>query len=241
MPILVALMFTLLVTPVPAQAGGRAPVEIDAACRSAMAPYYAALLASARGDADGTLRHVVLLESRWKAVLALPADSGFWLRDTVGGQTTGAAVASKIESARRRLPRDVAGAHTELEGVRLLLRDARVRHGVRTLDDALSDYHSAMERLSGHVGESNEVSLSRDDFVVVRDDVRRARSAWTDVESFQELKAVAGSNDATTATRGLLGKIGDAAERSDATTAQEAGRQLKTRYFELLAALARRN
>ncbi len=227
------LVITLLVA---VQAYG-AQAGVEAACRSAMGPYYAALLASARGDADGTLRHVLLLKARWDAVLGQgDAGAAAWLRDTVDRQPVGAAVAAKIEAARQRLPRDVAGAHTELEGIRALIRDARVHHGIRSVDDALTDYHTAMERLESHIGLSNEVTLARDDFMAIRDDVRRARSAWTEVVAYPDFKAIA-SSDTTAA---LLGRIADAAERSDARTAQDAARLLKTKYFDLLGVLARR-
>ena len=56
------LLVAAVVACMPASARGNAS-DIDV-CRSAMAPYYAALLASARGDADGTLRHVLILKAR---------------------------------------------------------------------------------------------------------------------------------------------------------------------------------
>lgn len=113
---------------------GRAASDADAACRAAMAPYYAALLASARADADGMLRHVLLLKARWEEVTRQSGPAAPpWLLDSTGGRTVAAGVGAKIDSSRQHLPRNVTGAHADLEAIRALLRDARTRHGVRTL------------------------------------------------------------------------------------------------------------
>ncbi len=240
---LVLLVAALLIACMPASARGSAASDnVDAVCRSAMAPYYAALLASARRDADGTLRHVLLLKSRWDEVTRRPGpDLPMWLRDTATGRPVGTAVAAKIDSARQRLPRDVSGAHSDLEAIRALLRDARTRHGARTADDAVTDYHQAMERLSSHIGVSNEVALTTNDFTAIREDVERAQSTWRDVESFAELaKTVAGWNDVAAATSSVLGTIAKAADRRDATSAQQASQTLKNRYFDLLSILSHR-
>ncbi len=233
------LLVAALVACMPGSALGNAS-DIDADCRSAMAPYYAALLASARGDADGTLRHVLILKSRWNEVTRGP-DVPMWLRDSATGQSVGVAVGAKMDSARHRLPQDVSGAHSELEAIRVLLRDARTRHGTRTVDDAVTDYHEAMERLSSHIGVSNEIALTTNDFTAIREDVGRAQSTWTKVESSPELaKPVAGWNDVATATTSVLAAIAKAADRRDGTTAQQASHALKNRYFDLLSILSRR-
>ena len=234
------LLVAALVACIPAQARGNAS-DIDALCRSAMAPYYAALLASVRGDADGTLRQVLILKSRWDEVTRPVADAPMWLRDSATGQSLGAAVNAKIGAAQHRLPRDVAGAHAELEAVRVLLRDARTRHGARTVDDAVTDYHEAMERLSSHIGVSNEIALTPADFTAIRGDVERAQSMWTKVEAFPELaKAVTGWNDVAAATTSVLDAIARAADRRDVTTVQQASQALKNRYFDLLSVLSHR-
>lgn len=132
-------------------------------------------------------------------------------------------------------------AHSELEAIRVLLRDARTRHGARTVDDAVTDYHEAMERLSSHIGVSNEIALTTNDFTGIREDVERAQSMWTKVESFPELAtSVAGWNDVATATTNVLATIAKAADRRDATTVQQASRALKNRYFDLLSILSHR-
>ncbi len=237
-----AFLVVALVACVPSQARGRGSDSVDAACRSAMAPYYAALLASARSDADGTLRHLVALKSRWNEVLrAAGPDAPAWIRSDVDGGQVGPAVAARIEAAWRRLPADVSGAHAELERVRALLRDARLRHGARTPDDALTDYHDAMERLSSHIGASNEIALAASDFVAIRSDVGRARTAWMDAASLLDIEhAESPSNGVSAATMRVLNTITTAADGQDAMTAQNASRELKSRYFDLLAVLARR-
>jgi hypothetical protein len=223
----------------PSQAGEGRASSFDAACRAVMPPYYAALLASARGNGEATLRQVVILESRWQTLLRLSAsDVPAWLHDTVHGQQVAAYIAAKIESARGRLPRDVSAAHMELEGVRAVLRDARTRHGARTLDDAITDYHEAMERLFSHAGLENEITLTSGDFTIIRDDVRAARSAWTRATASNGLPAAPGSTSVTAITT-LLTRIGRAADADDAAVLQRTTRELKEAYFDLLAALAR--
>lgn len=215
--------------------------DTDTIGTAVMAPYYAALLASARGDADGTLRNVLILKARWDRVTRPKPDVPAWLGDTVGGRSLAAAIAAKIDSARQRLPRDVSGAHSDLEAIRVLLRDARTRRGERTADDAVTDYHGAMERLSSHMGASNEVALTENDFALIDEDIERAHSTWTDVASFQEFeKTVAGWNDVAAATTSALDTLVKAADRRDQNTAQEASRSLKNRYFDLLSVLSRR-
>lgn len=206
-----------------------------------MPPYYAALLASARGDAEGTVRHVLVLKSRWEDVIRRAGtDAPEWFRQGAKGHPVGAAIAARIESARNLLAKkDVAGAHQELEAVRAILRDARAAGGARTLDDAVTDYHESMERLASHVGSSNEVTLAPADFILIREDVRRTRAAWVDVESFRDFPEPSVSHDVAAATTRLLNTIGAASERSDAAVAQRGAVDLKNRYFDLLTLLSR--
>ena len=235
------LLVAALVMYVPTPARGNAS-DVDAVVRSAMAPYYAALLASARGDAEGTLRQMLILKSRWDEVTPRTGPDGpAWLRDTATGQPIGAAVGAKIDSARHHLPRDVSGAHAELEAIRGLLRDARTRHGARIVDDAVTDYHEAMERLASHIGGSNEIALTTTEFTAIRGDVERAQSLWTKVESFPELaKADTGWTNVAAATTSVLVTIAKAADQRDATTVQQASQALKNRYFDLLSLLSHR-
>lgn len=241
MPYIPVVVMAALIASTPGSAQGPA-ADTDAVCRAAMAPYYAALLASARGDADGTLRHVLILKSRWDQVTRLAGpDVPVWLHDTATGPPVGAAVATKIESTRQHLPRNVSAAHSDLEVIRALLRGARTRHGARTMDDAVTDYHEAMERLSSHIGLSNEVALTAKDFMTMADDVERARSTWAQVVSFPDLaKPPAGWDDVAAATTSALGTLATAAGHRDATAAQAASQVLRNRYFELLSVLSHR-
>lgn len=237
---LVLLLVVLIGSGAPAGRDGR--TDVDAACVAAMGPYYAALLASARGDGDGTLRQVLLLKSRWDEIIHRPApDLPIWLRDTGAGQPLGTAVAAKIDAARQHLPRAVAAAHGDLEAIRALLRDARTRHGARTLDDAVTDYHEAMERLANGIGGSNEIVLSPADFISISEAAARARLAWTAVASSPELRQPpAGWTDIAAATANVLATIAAAADRRDAAAMQQGAQGLKSRYFDLLTLLSHR-
>lgn len=217
------------------------PQGADAGWHAAMGPYYAALLASARGDGEGTLRQVILLESRWSQVAREPSPTRPpWLQDDIAGTPLVDAIAGRIEAIRRVLPRDVASAHTDLEKIRMLLRDARVRHGSRTFDDAVTDYHEALERLISHTGHANEMALVADDLTTIQRDARRARVAWDGVTSATDVAARSSNwKDLQAATAHALSSIDAAAARGDAPATQAAVQTLKARYYELLALLAR--
>jgi hypothetical protein len=218
-----------------------APDPFEVAYRSTMASYYAALLASARGDGEGTLRNVIVLQSRWADLAKrFGADGPAWLRSTGSGRGTSAAVAATIDSAREALPRDVAAAHATLESVRALLREARAAIGIRTLDDAVTDYHDAMERLASHVGEAHEVTLTAADFATVRGDVTRARARCREMDALPDVRR--GARDWIDAAAGSVRALDDtlrAAERQDGASTQSGSRLVKRRYYDLLAALAR--
>lgn len=217
------------------------PQGADAGWHGAMGPYYAALLASARGDGEGTLRQVILLESRWSQVAREPSPTlPPWLQDDIAGKPLVDAIASRIEAIRRGLPRDVASAHTDLEKIRTLLRDARARHGSRTFDDAVTDYHDALERLISHTGHANEMALAADDLTTIQRDARRASVAWDGVTSTGDGAGRSpGWKDLQTATAQTLSSIEAAATRGDAPATQATVQALKDRYYELLALLAR--
>ena len=217
------------------------PQGADAGWHAAMGPYYAALLASARGDGEGTLRQVILLESRWSQVAREPSPAlPPWLQDDVAGKPLVDAIAGRIEAIRRTLPRDVAAAHSDLEKIRTLLRDARARHGSRTFDDAVTDYHDALERLISHTGHANEMALAADDLTTIQRDAGRARVAWDGVTSTADVAARStGWKDVQAATTHALSSIDAAAGRGDAPATQAAVQTLKDRYYELLALLAR--
>lgn len=208
----------------------------DEQCRAAMAPYYASLLTSGRNDADGTLRHLIVLRGRWATLQQIPAsERPRW------AQGVPELITSRIEAARARtVARNMVGAHAELESIRSLLRDARARAGIRTFDDALTDYHEAMERLTGRAGLHNEIALNADDYAAIQSHVARAAAVWT------EMQASAGSaNNARAwprivdATVQDLSRLRAATSAKDMAATQVAAEELKARYFELLAVLAR--
>ena len=161
--------------------------------------------------------------------------------DTAAGPAVGAAVGAKIDSALRHLPRDVPAAHADLEAIRALLRDARARHGARTVDDAVTDYHEAVER---SVESHRTVERNRADREGLHGDRRGCRRRAVHlgpVESFPELaQPPAGWSDAAAATTSVLGAIAEAAGRRDAATVQQASQILKSRYFDLLSVLSHR-
>lgn len=216
--------------------------KFDAELRPAMASYYAALLASAHGNAEATLRHLVLLRSRWEqlARAAERQDSPAWFRSEVRGLPLWSAVASKIEVARRQLPRNVTGAHAELEAVRLLLRDARGRHDARNFDDALTEYHDAMERVLSLAGGRNEIALTEGDFGGIGEAIKRAESAWSAVGSSRGApKHMADWKDIAAGTSSALRGAAESAKRQDAAAMQHASEDLRNRYDDLLKLLSR--
>jgi len=216
---------------------GTSAQSFDDTCRVAMAPYYAALAASAQHDTEGTLRHLVEFQARWKKVAGLDAPA--WALDASTGQTALQGVASRVQAARNRLnARDAAGAHVELEAIRVLLRDARSRHNVSTIDDAFTGFHDAMERITGRVGQKNEVTLRPEDFGPIRDETSLAQAAWVALtaespDAGADWRRVGAGVSATLATlsRGATEHNGD--------RVQSAATELRREYFELLAVLAK--
>jgi len=229
------LMTAALAAPRPAAAS-----TFDDECHAAMAPYYAALLTSARGDADGTLRHLVALKGRWARVQALPAaERPAWTTQASGSLLD--LVASRIEGARARtVARNIVGAHAELESIRALLRDARARAGIRTFDDAVTDFHEAMERLTGRAGLHNEIALNADDYSAIEAHVERVAEAWAEINrTAGPVKTATAWPGISGSTGTILAKLRTATSAKDMGTTQLASEELKARYFDLLAVLAR--
>ncbi len=228
----------LLLAAIPLMAAGEA---FDAAYRSAMGSYYAALLASARRDADGTVRHVMLLKSRWEAVMRLSdTDAPPPLRADPGWRAALTRVAAQADRARQLVSkRDTAGAHAELEAIRGILHDARTKSGVRMFDDDLTEYHEAIERLSGLVGTRNEFRLKAEDFSVIKQQTERARRAWAAVEvAANSIRTQPAWKDASARTAAALAVLEKAVGAQDSAGAIRAVEQLHGHYFELLEALS---
>lgn len=225
---------------VPLMAAGEA---FDTAYRSAMGSYYAALLASARRDTDGTVRHVMLLKSRWETVVRLSdTDAPPPLRSDPGWRAALTNAAAQVDRARQLMSkRDTVGAHAELEAIRSILHEARTKSGVRMFDDDLTEYHEAMERLSGLVGTRNELRLKAEDFAAIKQQMERARRAWAAVEAAANpVKTQPAWKDASAKTAAALAAIDKAVGAQDSAGVMSAGELLRAHYFELLAALSGR-
>jgi hypothetical protein len=228
----------LLLALAPLLAAGGA---FDMAYRSAMGSYYAALLASARRDADATVRHVMLLKSRWEAVIRISdTDAPPPLRDDPGWRAALTRVAAQADRARQLASkRDTVGAHAELEAIRGILHEARTRSGVRMFDDDLTEYHEAIERLSGLVGTRNEFRLKAEDFDAIKQQTERARRAWATVDlAANSVNTQPAWRDASARTAAALAALEKAVEAQDSAGVIRAGEQLHAHYFELLAALS---
>ncbi len=234
-PLFALATIAILAAPRPTVAG-----TFDDQCRAAMAPYYAALLTSARGDADGTLRHLVALRGRWDNLRRVPeAERPAWASQPPDSVLD--AVAARIEAARgKTVARQMVEAHADLESIRGLLRDARSRAGVRTFDDAVTDYHEAMERLTGRAGQHNEIALNADDYTAIQAQVERAAAAWAELESSAGgLKDARGWPVLSGATGRDLARLRTATAARDMAETQTGAEALRARYLELLTVLGR--
>jgi hypothetical protein len=81
---------------------------------------------------------------------------------------------------------DAAGAHAQLESIRLALREIDGRHNVLTVDDYLTDFHDSMQRLIGHVAGLNEIVLKPKDFDDIGEDYQAGQQAWKAIEGSRE-------------------------------------------------------
>jgi hypothetical protein len=231
----VALLSALLLT-------GALSADSGAAIDRAMAPYYAALVASARGNIDATSRHLLVFASRWEtakreARSAPPAairQDPAWpaLLDEVD------AVISRARDLVRL--RDVASAHAELETIRSGFRDIRGRHNALTFDDHLTDYHEAIERTLGHVAGRNEIRLTPRDFADAREDLESAQAAWQLVQKTAgELARQPGWVAAAKSAGAALAAAERALDVRNATAAGQAVEHVKVTYYDMLLAIAR--
>jgi hypothetical protein len=242
MPLVLALVLGVLAVPAAASVDPPDTDTFEQASRTAMTSYYAALLTSVHGDAEATLRQLLLLKSKWEEVARQSRPGGpRWTQGATTGASPLATVADIVEQARRLTIRgDVAGAHAKIEGIRAVLREARARHGVRTFDDMLTDYHEAMERLTSRVGLRNEISLNAEDHVAIRLQATRARAAWSEIMAVHNpVTALPGWTEVTTRTTTALVALEKAAIAEDGLAAQEAAAAMRTHYLELLRILSR--
>jgi hypothetical protein len=222
--------------------GGTLSADSSQAIERSMAPYYAALVASARGNIDATSRHLLLFASRWEAAAregraAPPRSYGqdpSWpsLLDEVT-----ATIGRAHELLRLR---DVASVHAELESIRSAFRELRERYHVLTFDDHLTDYHEAIERMLGHVAGRNEIRLTAKDYADADEDLRAARGAWQLVQATAgSLSSQPGWASAAREASASLAEATRALASRNATAAGRAAEQVKSTYYDLLLAVSK--
>jgi len=218
--------------------GLTARADFTSAITAVMGPYYAALTASERGDAESTQRDLGLLSAKWELVgreeppAALKADPQ-WHADV---QKIGEIIRQTGELVRLR---NLSKAHIELEGLRLVLRQARGRHDMLVLDDWLTDYHEAMERVCVRASMQNEIVLADADYVEMQHDLSRAETLWADVE--RQAGKLASQPAWSAAARRITAAQIDldlALTRRNGAAIAKNAEALKTAYHDLLVALS---
>lgn len=222
-------------------AAGATTVRADfwSAMNAAMGPYYAALIASERGDAESTQRNLVILAARWDQVArqeppaALKADPEWG-----AALETGAAIITRCQDLVRA--RNLTKLHLELEGLRLVLRRLRGKHNLLVLDDWLTDYHESMERVSVRASMQNEIVLADADYAEMTKDLARAKSLWVTVE--REAGALASAPGWTVAARRIVAaqsELDSLLVRKDPAAIARGAGELREAYHDLLVALSR--
>ena len=209
--------------------------------QAALGPYYAALVASSRGNIDETQRQVLLFASRWEKVAREAPTAPAAYRDDPQWRDLVSQVGNTLQQVRERCRRrDVHGAHAELESIRLTLREIDGRHNQLTVDDYLTDFHDAMERMIGHVGGVNEIVLRPRDFDDIDEDYQAARLAWDKITS--SAGSLAGSEDWRTAASRIaatLDGIGQHLRSKRPASLVPAIEGLRDKYYALLLAVSK--
>lgn len=204
-----------------------------------MGPYYSALIASERGDAESTQRNLVILAARWDQVAreepppALKADPEWH-----AALDTGRAIIARCQDLVRA--RSLGRLHLELEGLRLVLRRLRGRHNLLTLDDRLTDYHESMERVFVRASMHNEIVLADADYAEMTKDLTRARTLWATVErEAGPIASAAGWAAAARRVAAAQAALDAPLARKDPPAIAERASDLKDAYHDLLVALSR--
>lgn len=216
-----------------------AHADFDRALNRAMASYYAALLASHRGDAESTQRHLMILAARWEQVAKMRPP------EPLGADPAWPDALERIRAVLRRSQalvraRQLEAAHLELEGLRLVLREVRGRHGLVVFDDHLTDYHEAMERIAARASMQNEIVLTEADYAELEKDLARARSRWAAVE--RDAGVFADTPGWSAAARRVADLHAELARHLGARDRVGLGRaagDLRLAYHQLLEVLAR--
>jgi len=218
-----------------------AAADIERSLEAAMGPYYAALVASARGNLDASERQLLLLASRWHVVERNAAGAPPALANDPGWTAAVRTVTATIDRARGHLKqKDVASAHAELESIRHALHDVTERHNLLALDVHLTDFHEAIERLSGHVAGRNEIVLKAKDYEDLSEDLRTAETEWKAIEAAAaKLRSDARWRAAATTVTNALRNVDRAIAAKQAEEVARANESLKNGYFDLLIALSR--
>jgi len=208
----------------------------------AMGPYYAALVASARGNTDATSRHLLLFASRWETAVreARSAPPRAIQQDPAWPAVLDEVTATIARVRELVRVRDVASAHAELETIRSAFRDVRGRHNALTFDDYMTDYHEGIERLLGHVAGRNEIRLTAKDFADADEDLKAAQAAWQLVQ--KSGSSIANQPGWALAAREAATRLSESDRAITVRNATALGRaveQLKTNYYDLLLAVAK--
>jgi hypothetical protein len=213
--------------------------DFQSAMNAAMGPYYAALIASERGDAESTQRNLVMLAARWDRVAreaapaALKADPAW--RAAVD---RGAAIITRCQELVRA--RNLTALHLELEGLRLVLRQVRGKHNLLVLDDWLTDYHESMERVHVRASMHNEIVLADADYAEMTKDLNRAKSLWAIVErDAGTIASTPGWLDAARRLGAAQAELEHLLVRKDPAAIARAAGRLTDAYHDLLGALSR--
>jgi hypothetical protein len=220
-----------------------AATDGEIALRPAMGPYYAALVASGRGNIEATQRQLLLFSARWEKVAkAARTEVPAALRDDPAWGKALDHVAAALQRTRTALRiKDTGGAHAELESIRLRLREVRVHHGLETFDDRLTDFHEAMERLIARISARNEIVLTAADWDAIQPQLGIAERALGATETTvpEPIRNAASWKTGLQAVRNNLTQLDKAVAARDGFAASTAAETLHDRYYDLLLVLSK--
>jgi len=224
-----------------AVAWGRPAADFDHAVVAAMAPYYGALVASARGDAESTQRHLVVFRSRWAAATAAQASAQRALVEDPAWHDILANVDDAVTRAETLVrAHNLRDAHRAIEGVRLSLYRLRARHALVTFDDRLTEYHESMERLLMRASMYNEIVLRDADYDEMTTDLAHARRRWsTLVREAGPLADTEGWQAAAARSVAAQDELARLIAARDEPALARAVETMKDAYLELLDVMSR--
>ena len=224
-----------------AVAWGRPAADFDHAVAAAMAPYYGALVASARGDAESTQRHLVIFKARWAEAVAGQATAPTALTaDPDWPAALGRIDRAVVRAEALVRARNLHDAHREIEGVRLSLYQLRARHGLVTFDDRLTEYHESMERLHMRASMYNEIILGDADYDEMTKDLAHAMRRWaTLIREAGPLAGAEGWQAAATGSVAAQDNLARLIAARDEPAIARAVETMKNAYLELLDVMSR--